>query len=57
MVLLLKLRVFSLTMGVFHSSYTMAVGVKSPGLKKVFLIFSDTLPPTASLSFLQPPSA
>ena len=36
MVLLLKLRGKSLAMGVFDSLYIEAVGVKSPGLKKVF---------------------
>ena len=30
-------------MGVLDSLYIEAVGVKSPGLKKVFLIFGDTL--------------
>ena len=30
-------------MGVLDSSYIKALGVKLPGLKKIFLIFSDTL--------------
>ena len=30
-------------MGVLDFSYIKAVGVKWPGLKKIFLIFSDTL--------------
>ena len=43
MALLLKLRVLSLAMGVFDSSYRWAVGVKWTGLKTVLLIFSGTL--------------
>ena len=43
MVLLLKLRVLSLSMGVLDSSYIKTVGVKNQGLKRVFFIFSDTL--------------
>ena len=42
-------------MGVFHSSYIKALGVKSPGLKKVFLIFSDTLPQLPPLASYSPP--
>ena len=30
-------------MGVFDSSYIKAVGIKWPGLKKIFSFFSDTL--------------
>ena len=30
-------------MGVLDSSYIKALGVKSPGLKRIFFIFSDTL--------------
>ena len=37
-------------MGVLDSSYIKALGVKSAGLKKIFLVFQDTLSYSAHVS-------
>ena len=38
-----QIKSLNLAMSVLDSSYIKALGVKSPGHKKIFLIFSDTL--------------